>query len=71
MNNSFHYAFKVKDLESTRQFYGDVLGCREGRSIQKANAYSGERTRTRKALSQPALSRLAFLDPLEDSLTSR
>ena len=32
MSNSFHYAFKVKDLESTRQFYGNVLGCREGRS---------------------------------------
>ncbi|NEQ54086.1 MAG: dioxygenase [Leptolyngbya sp. SIO3F4] len=32
MNNSFHYAFKVKDLESTRRFYGDILGCKEGRS---------------------------------------
>ncbi|ESA34585.1 dioxygenase [Leptolyngbya sp. Heron Island J] len=32
MNNSFHYAFKVKDLDSTRRFYGDILGCREGRS---------------------------------------
>ena len=28
----FHYAFKVKDLESTRRFYIEVLGCREGRS---------------------------------------
>lgn len=32
MNNTFHYAFKVKDLDSTRRFYGDILGCREGRS---------------------------------------
>lgn len=29
--NSFHYAFKVKDLESTREFYIDLLGCKEGR----------------------------------------
>lgn len=28
----FHYAFKVKDLESTRQFYIDTLQCQEGRS---------------------------------------
>lgn len=30
--NSFHYAFKVKDLASTRKFYIDILGCKEGRS---------------------------------------
>lgn len=30
--NSFHYAFKVKDLISTRKFYIDLLGCEEGRS---------------------------------------
>ncbi|MGH7629500.1 MAG: VOC family protein [Gemmatimonadales bacterium] len=28
----FHFAFFVRDLASTRRFYGDVLGCREGRS---------------------------------------
>ncbi len=28
----FHLAFPVLDLEATRRFYGDVLGCREGRS---------------------------------------
>ena len=28
----FHYAFKVKDLESTRRFYIDILKCQEGRS---------------------------------------
>ena len=32
MNNCFHFAFKVKDLESTRRFYGDILGCKEGRA---------------------------------------
>ncbi|WP_448211591.1 VOC family protein [Colwellia sp. MEBiC06753] len=31
-NNIFHYAFKVKDLESTRKFYIDIMGCAEGRS---------------------------------------
>ena len=31
-SSPFHFAFFVKDLESTRTFYGDVLGCREGRS---------------------------------------
>ena len=29
---AFHFAFFVRDLVSTRRFYGDVLGCDEGRS---------------------------------------
>jgi extradiol dioxygenase family protein len=28
----FHLAFHVRDLDEARRFYGDVLGCREGRS---------------------------------------
>lgn len=28
----FHLAFHVTDLDAARRFYGDVLGCREGRS---------------------------------------
>lgn len=32
--NSFHYAFKVKEIESTRQFYVNILGCEEGRSTE-------------------------------------
>ena len=28
----FHLAFPVRDLDSTRAFYGGLLGCREGRS---------------------------------------
>jgi extradiol dioxygenase family protein len=31
---AFHFAFFVKDLPSTRGFYRDVLGCREGRSTE-------------------------------------
>ena len=31
---SFHYAFKVKDIASTRKFYVDILGCTEGRSTE-------------------------------------
>jgi extradiol dioxygenase family protein len=30
----FHFAFHVKDLASTRRFYGELLGCREGRSTE-------------------------------------
>jgi extradiol dioxygenase family protein len=30
----FHHAFAVKDLASTRTFYGDLLGCGEGRSTE-------------------------------------
>ena len=30
----FHLAFTVKDLDSTRQFYGELLGCQEGRSTE-------------------------------------
>ena len=28
----FHLAFPVHDLDAARAFYGDLLGCREGRS---------------------------------------
>ena len=31
-DNLFHLAFPVKDLEESRNFYGGVLGCEEGRS---------------------------------------
>lgn len=32
MRSLFHFAFHVTDLNQARRFYGDVLGCREGRS---------------------------------------
>lgn len=32
--SAFHYAFKVKDLKSTRKFYIEILGCEEGRSTE-------------------------------------
>ena len=32
MRSLFHFAFNVTDLSQARRFYGDVLGCREGRS---------------------------------------
>ena len=32
MSNLFHLAFPVKDLDESREFYGDILGCEEGRS---------------------------------------
>jgi extradiol dioxygenase family protein len=35
MSNIFHYAFKVRDLASTRDFYIDILGCIEGRSTDR------------------------------------
>lgn len=28
----FHFAFNVTDLDAARRFYGEVLGCQEGRS---------------------------------------
>lgn len=30
----FHFAFKIKDIESTRKFYTQILGCKEGRSTE-------------------------------------
>ena len=30
----FHFAFPVKDIAEARTFYGDLLGCREGRSSE-------------------------------------
>ncbi|NVD42076.1 VOC family protein [Ensifer sp. HO-A22] len=32
MKSLFHLAYHVKDLDDARRFYGDVLGCEEGRS---------------------------------------
>ena len=32
MKSLFHLAYHVRDLEAAREFYGRVLGCREGRS---------------------------------------
>ncbi|MBP7566303.1 MAG: VOC family protein [Burkholderiaceae bacterium] len=32
MKSLFHFAFNVRDLDAARRFYGDVLGCAEGRS---------------------------------------
>ena len=34
MSQPFHFAFFVTDLDSARRFYGDLLGCREGRSTE-------------------------------------
>nr|MBC7612164.1 VOC family protein [Pseudopedobacter sp.] len=31
MQTNFHYAFKVKDIASTKQFYSEILGCNLGR----------------------------------------
>lgn len=31
----FHHAFPVDDLEAARRFYGELLGCPEGRSSDK------------------------------------
>ena len=31
----FHLAFQVHDLNAARQFYGQILGCNEGRSTDK------------------------------------
>ena len=32
--STFHLAYTVSDLDSARKFYGDILGCREGRSTE-------------------------------------
>ena len=34
-NRPFHLAFPVDDLEATRRFYVDVLGCRTGRESDR------------------------------------
>ena len=35
MKTPFHLAFPVRDLEETRRFYGELLGCRIGRSADR------------------------------------
>ncbi|HKA23941.1 MAG TPA: dioxygenase, partial [Candidatus Eisenbacteria bacterium] len=34
MAEPFHFSFFVRDLVTTRRFYGEILGCREGRSTE-------------------------------------
>ena len=34
MSSIFHLAYNVTDLEQTRHFYKEILGCKEGRSTQ-------------------------------------
>ena len=34
MKSLFHMAFNVTDLDETRKFYTEVLGCKEGRSTE-------------------------------------
>ncbi len=40
MLTPFHLAYNVRDLDETRAFYGDVLGCTEGRSTETWVDYS-------------------------------
>lgn len=35
MDTPFHLAFPIKNIEETRTFYGDLLGCAIGRSTDK------------------------------------
>lgn len=34
MKSVFHLAYHVTDLEAARKFYGELLGCKEGRSTE-------------------------------------
>ena len=34
MQSAFHLAYHVTDLDQSRAFYGDLLGCAEGRSAE-------------------------------------
>ena len=36
----FHYAFPVHDLGEAKHFYGEILGCKEGRSSDRWQDYS-------------------------------
>ncbi len=35
MTSPFHLAFPVKDLETTRQFYRELIGCKTGRESDR------------------------------------
>ncbi|MDN5215951.1 VOC family protein [Fulvivirgaceae bacterium BMA12] len=35
MTSPFHLAFPVKDLEATRQFYRELIGCKTGRESDR------------------------------------
>lgn len=34
MKSLFHVSYHVTDLETSRNFYGNILGCKEGRTSE-------------------------------------
>jgi hypothetical protein len=46
----FHYAFPVHNLEAAKEFYGNVLGCAEGRSSEKVRNEIGSAVKLLQAV---------------------
>ena len=44
----FHLSFLVRDLDETRRFYADVLGCEIGRSSEAGSISAFSATRCRR-----------------------
>jgi len=49
----FHLAYNVTDLDTTRRFYGDLLGCVEGRSTDTWVDFSTIRAQLPRRISNP------------------
>jgi extradiol dioxygenase family protein len=64
MPNPFHYSFLVRDLASTRRFYGEILGCAEGRSTDTWVDFDffGHQLSAHIAAAVPAPERLGQVD---------
>ena len=63
----FHYAFKVKDIESTRLFYMDILGCEEGRSTENWIDFNffGNQLSAHKSTNIPELDYCGLVDGVQ------
>ena len=65
--NAFHFAFKVKDISSTRKFYMEILGCDEGRSTETWVDFNffGHQLSAHVSANFPALDYCGHVDNIE------
>lgn len=66
MVSIFHLAFPVTDLDSTRKFYGSILGCKEGRSAPTWVDFDFFGHQISAHIAPPDHSRIAFESDVED-----
>ncbi|WP_299681121.1 VOC family protein [uncultured Dokdonia sp.] len=67
MNTAFHFAFKVKDIQSTIRFYHDILGCEKGRETENWVDFNffGHQLSAHVSKNRPPLDFCGFVEELK------